>query len=401
MLYGTHDVTRDMLGIQTRSDILRQDEFWAVNDVSFELKPGDSLGIVGSNGSGKSTLLKMLNGIILPDKGQIRIKGKVGALIEVGAGFHPLLTGRENIYVNGAILGMSRADIKSKFDSIVDFAGIGDFLDMPVKNYSSGMYVRLGFAIAAHMEPGILLVDEVLAVGDVNFQKKCFKFIEETILGKGIILCFVSHSIYTINRLCSKALLLHNGDIQYYGDSKGVVPSYYRSMRTTAAGGSSAPNQAIDERQGAGEVRITKVEMMDGTGAAASSISTGDPVEFRFHLRVARDMNLIPQAFLKISDLSGTVIAYSMIPGDKKDTMNLKKGDNILSCTYPSFYLMPGSYVLDIKLGGGDDIIQDILPEAKRIEVIGADAVFETTGANGMVYLQNEWHTETPTARGA
>src|SRR3990172_3423613 len=179
MSYGLQDIGRNLVGLSSRSELLRKNEFWAVDDVSFELKRGEALGLIGPNGCGKSTLLKMLNGIFWPDKGKITMKGKVGGLIEVGAGFHPLLTGRENVYINGAILGMSRKEIDDKFDDIVEFADIEDFIDAPVKSYSSGMFVRLGFAVAAHCEPDVLLVDEVLAVGDVNFQNRCLRRINE------------------------------------------------------------------------------------------------------------------------------------------------------------------------------------------------------------------------------
>jgi len=172
MLYGVTDIGRNTLGLSSHSGNLRKSEFWAVDDVSFEVKKGETLGIIGPNGSGKTTLLKMLNGIFWPDKGKITVKGRVGALIEVGAGFHPLLTGRENIYINAAILGMTKEEVDEKFDDIVEFADIGDFLDTPVKFYSRGMYVRLGFAVAVHCEPDILLVDEVLAVGDKYLSKE-------------------------------------------------------------------------------------------------------------------------------------------------------------------------------------------------------------------------------------
>lgn len=216
MLYGMEDISRDLLHLPSTSDKLRKDEFWAVDDVSFEVKRGECLGIIGRNGAGKSTLLKMLNGIILPDKGKITIKGKVGALIEVGAGFHPMLTGRENIYVNGAILGMSKREIDKKFDEIVAFAELEEFIDMPVKHYSSGMYVRLGFAIAAQMEPDVLILDEVLAVGDVWFRTKCYNAIAD-ILPKAAVL-FVSHSMQQITRISDQSLLLDRGQTKYYGN---------------------------------------------------------------------------------------------------------------------------------------------------------------------------------------
>ncbi len=175
MFYSLSDISRNMLGFGSHPSRLRRDEFWALDDVSFEVKRGETLGLVGPNGAGKSTMLKMLNGIFWPDKGRITVRGRVGALIEVGAGFHPLLSGRENIYVNAAILGMGKKEVDRKFDSIVAFADIGDFLDAPVKHYSSGMFVRLGFAVAVHCDPDILLVDEVLAVGDTAFQSKCLR----------------------------------------------------------------------------------------------------------------------------------------------------------------------------------------------------------------------------------
>ncbi len=229
MFYGAKDIARNMMGLSCHPGSLRDGEFWAVDEVSFELNRGETLGIIGPNGSGKSTLLKILSGIFMPDKGEIEIKGKIGALIEVGAGFHPMLTGRENVYINGAILGMNKDEIDRKFDDIVEFAGIGDFFDAPVKHYSSGMFVRLGFAIAIHAEPDVLLVDEVLAVGDANFQKKCFEKILE-IRDKGVSIIFVSHSMSTVERLCTKCVLMKNGKQLFYGNTRLGVQEYFREF---------------------------------------------------------------------------------------------------------------------------------------------------------------------------
>src|SRR3990172_12206671 len=193
MLYGIQDISRSMLGLAPKTDELRPGEFWSVDNVSFEVRRGECLGVIGPNGAGKSTLLKMLNGIISPDKGRIEIKGRVGALIEVTAGFHPMLTGRENIYIAGSIHGLSKKEIDRKFDDIVAFSELGDFIDTPVKHYSSGMNVRLGFAIAAQMRPDVLLIDEVLAVGDIGFSTKCLNAIGEIIENSAVI--FVSHSV--------------------------------------------------------------------------------------------------------------------------------------------------------------------------------------------------------------
>ena len=226
MRYGLNDLARDVVGLNTNSGSLRPEEFWGVQDIDFELRRGECLGIIGQNGSGKSTLLKMLNGIILPDKGQIGINGKIGALLEVGAGFHPMLTGRENVYINGSILGFKKKEIDEKFDDIVAFAELEHFIDTPVKNYSSGMYVRLGFAIAAQMKPDILLIDEVLAVGDVGFRAKCYSVISEFLKNTAVV--FVSHSMPEIARLCNRIMVLKSGICQYLGSdvSKGIDQYY-------------------------------------------------------------------------------------------------------------------------------------------------------------------------------
>lgn len=225
MMYGIGDIAKNAIGLSSNSSYLREGEFWALDDVSFEVNKGETIGIIGANGSGKSTLLKLLNGIFMPDKGRIEITGRVGALIEVGAGFHPMLTGRENIYVNGSILGMSKKEIDKKFDEIVDFAGISDFIDAPVKHYSSGMYVRLGFAVAVHCEPDILLVDEVLAVGDAKYQVKCFRKFEEFKKMNRTIL-FVTHSAEQIVRHCDRAILINDGAIISGGNPSDVSNRY-------------------------------------------------------------------------------------------------------------------------------------------------------------------------------
>jgi lipopolysaccharide transport system ATP-binding protein len=210
MLYGSMDVARSMLGLSTDRTKLRKHEFWSLKDISFEVKKGETFGLVGANGSGKSTLLRMINGIFPPDVGSITVKGRIGALIAVGAGFHPHMTGRENIYLNGTVLGMAKEEIARKFDSIIEFAGIGEFLDAPVSTYSSGMYVRLGFAIAIHSDLDLLLVDEILAVGDINFQRKCFEKVLQ-LKAQGVSTIFVTHSIPQLERMCDRGLLLDHG----------------------------------------------------------------------------------------------------------------------------------------------------------------------------------------------
>lgn len=228
--YGALDIIKSTLGIKINKD-LRPKEFWAVKDISFKLRRGECIGLIGHNGAGKSTLLKVLNGLYTPDKGQIVLKGKVGALIELGAGFNPILTGRENIYNNASILGFTKKEVEERIDSIIEFSEIDKFIDMPIQNYSSGMKVRLGFAIAAHLEPDILIIDEVLAVGDLGFILKCFKKIDELLPNTALI--FVSHSMPMVSRICNEIILMDHGTVTYQGTNIGKgIDMYYDMFKT-------------------------------------------------------------------------------------------------------------------------------------------------------------------------
>lgn len=251
---GTYTVLRDVIanrvkgwGRKQENEFVKQEEFWALKDVSFEVQQGDRVGIIGRNGAGKSTLLKILSRITEPTSGSVKIKGRIASLLEVGTGFHPELTGRENIFLNGAILGMSRAEMRRKFDEIVDFAEVEKFLDTPVKRYSSGMYVRLAFAVAAHLEPEILIVDEVLAVGDSQFQKKCLGKMEDVSVNEGRTVLFVSHNMGAIKHLCTTGILLKDGRISVNGNIQEVVNEYSKSPLKNESKGYKhiAGNQAI------------------------------------------------------------------------------------------------------------------------------------------------------------
>jgi len=268
MLYGIQDISRNILGLGSRPGRLRPGEFWALDNASFNVLRGETLGIIGPNGSGKTTLLKILNGIFWPDKGQVRIQGKIGALIEVGAGFHPLLTGRENIYVNAAILGMTKKEVKSQFDAIVAFADIGDFLDAPVKHYSSGMYVRLGFAVAAHCRPDIFLVDEVLAVGDEGFQRKCFDKIGE-LKKNDCTTIIISHNMHTISSFSDHVLLLDKGQAEYFHSPQDGIRGYNHLF-------SQQSNTEIDKNcSGNDSIQFVHVE------TSAKKLNPGDSFTFR------------------------------------------------------------------------------------------------------------------------
>ena len=228
-IYGIQDIGRDWLGIPVKTGYLRPSEFWALQDVSFELKRGETIGIIGRNGAGKSTLLRLLNGIYPPDRGRIEVRGRTAAMIALGAGFHPHLTGRENIFLSGTILGMSKREIQSKLDAIIDFADIGEFIDSPVASYSSGMYVRLGFAIATHAPISILLADEVLVVGDISFKIKSWNKVGE-LRNKGISTILVTHDMTALSVWCNTALLMDRGNVRYYGDVDKCIEIYLRDF---------------------------------------------------------------------------------------------------------------------------------------------------------------------------
>ncbi|PNW26860.1 ABC transporter ATP-binding protein [Formosa algae] len=241
--YGVKDMSSALFTNQNNQKELRSSEFWAVKDVSFELKRGECLGLIGHNGAGKSTLLKVLNGLIRPDEGKITMNGRVGALIELGAGFNPILTGRENIYNNASVLGFSKKEIDAKYDEIVEYSEIGDFIDSPVRNYSSGMKVRLGFAVAAQMEPDVLIIDEVLAVGDMNFRLKCMRTIDQLLENSAVI--FVSHVMPQVSRLCNQILLMENGQSLYGGTDVGhAIDIYYAKLAENQLSNSFSNNYA-------------------------------------------------------------------------------------------------------------------------------------------------------------
>jgi lipopolysaccharide transport system ATP-binding protein len=239
------------------------EEFWALKDVAFEVKPGEAVGIIGRNGAGKSTLLKLLSRITEPTTGRMRLRGRVASLLEVGTGFHPELTGRENIFLNGAVLGMHRAEIKKKFDEIVDFAEVEKFLDTPVKRYSSGMYMRLAFAVAAHLEPEILIVDEVLAVGDAQFQKKCLGKMEEVSTNQGRTVIFVSHNMLAVSRLCSRTILLDSGAISAHGETAQIL-RHYQAVALPQQGRRDWP--VIESAPGSNVCRIRRIRAANEAG---------------------------------------------------------------------------------------------------------------------------------------
>jgi lipopolysaccharide transport system ATP-binding protein len=315
---------------------------WALRDVSFEVKQGEVLGIIGRNGAGKSTLLKILSRVTTPTTGKIKVKGRIASLLEVGTGFHPELTGRENIFLNGAILGMRKAEISTKFDEIVDFSGCERYIDTPVKRYSSGMYVRLAFAVAAHLEPEILIVDEVLAVGDAEFQKKCLGKMKD-VAGQGRTVLFVSHNMAAVKTLCSDAVYLANGKLASQGSTDDIVSIYLSAGRD-----SSSEREWPDPSTAPGNEHIIMeyIRVIPPAGAAEITIDTGAEVQIGFK-NLTAGINLDCTVYLLNND--GTIICETgKIISSENDSLD---GAYKVNGKFPPHLLNSGRYFLSIVFG--------------------------------------------------
>lgn len=286
MVYGIHDLARSMVGLEIDSSQLRHDEFWALQDVNFEVKRGEVLGIIGQNGSGKSTLLRVLTGIFPPDTGEILINGRVGSLIAVGAGFHPYMTGRENIALNGAILGMNRQQIREKFDEIVEFAEIGEFIDSAVSTYSSGMSVRLGFSIAIHADIDVLLADEILAVGDLGFMLKCYNKLGE-LRQKGISTLFVSHDLQAITNFANRVILLNKGQQEYVGENAGGLTLYKKHFANIF----QSEGEIEKVCTGTDDFKVREITFHPPLEHQKMSIKNGENIEYTIHYEATKDFN--------------------------------------------------------------------------------------------------------------
>jgi lipopolysaccharide transport system ATP-binding protein len=341
---------------------------WALRDVSFEVQSGEVVGIIGRNGAGKSTLLKILSRITEPTSGRARIRGRIGSLLEVGTGFHPELTGRENIYLNGSILGMSRREINRRFDEIVSFAEIEEFLETPVKRYSSGMYVRLAFGVAAHLEPEILLVDEVLAVGDVRFQKKCMGKMRD--VGRsGRTVLFVSHNIAALESLCEQCILIDRGEIKACGETRSILAQYYEDDDDRA----SCHRDLVAHR---GRTRdsqpvMSQVTLSDGSDGAISSIRSGSSLSIHVDFDVKGSPSRPVLGVVIKTDLGTPLFGVNnrFIPGFDFASV---QGPARICCNFDQVPLMPGTYLVDLYFGNESRDI-DTVQEAITFEVIPAD----------------------------
>lgn len=376
---------RPVQDIQPRKDR----EFWALRDLSFEIGMGERVGIIGRNGAGKSTLLKLLSRITSPTLGRIILRGRVASLLEVGTGFHPELSGRENIYVNGSILGMRKGEIKRKFDEIVDFADIERFLDTPVKRYSSGMYMRLAFAVAAHLDPEILLVDEVLAVGDANFQAKCLGKME-SISNQGRTVLFVSHNMSAVATLCKRAILLQKDCEALDGTVDSIIAKYLETAPTAEA----ISNRT--DRIGSGYVRAVGMSFQDANGMPTRALISNAPA------KVVVDVEVQPEALgkpitviLVICDRSDTRL-FSLYSEWQRTELKVTEPKAQLVCSVPDgFPLIPDNYsvILGVLING---VVADKLNNAAQFEIISNDAfgtgVVPSIGLGAMV-VKNSWST--------
>lgn len=320
----------------------RYEEFWALRDVSFSVPTGTTFGVIGSNGSGKSTLLKTLTGILTPDKGSVKVKGRISALLELGAGFHPELSGRENVFLNGAILGLTRKEIEAKFDDIVEFSGLENFIDTPVKNYSSGMFVRLGFAVAAHVEPEVLLIDEVLSVGDESFQRKSAERIEQ-FRREGRTIVFVSHGLAQVEQLCETVAWLEKGELRMVGRAGDVISEYQ---------GNSHQAQRVEGEQGSrwgtGEAQIVGVKLLGHDGQPTSVLTTNESATI--HIDLSAHMPLQDTVvFARIETLTGHPVWGSSTRRNNL-AMGMLDGSASVDIAFPSFPLLEGVYDLSISL---------------------------------------------------
>ncbi len=356
------------------------DDFWALRDVSFEVYQGETFGLIGENGSGKSTMLKCMTKILRPNEGTVTVTGKVSALLELGAGFHPELTGRENVFLNGAILGLSQKELRRRFDEIVDFAGVGAFIDEPVKNYSSGMYVRLAFSVAINVDPDVLLVDEVLAVGDEAFQRKCNEKLAE-LRNQGKTIVFVSHGLGQVQNLCDRVAWFSHGHLMQVGRPKEVIDAYTATVQV---------DREVDEqghtRWGSGEGRISAVELLDAAERPVNRTCGGDAATFRLHYQMQQAIER-PVFGLDIRTVDGFEVS-ALRSRDVDCVPEKLHGDGHVDVTFDPVRLLPGTYdvtvsLTDIAALHVYDVRMDVLRFDVERGVYQEEAAWWPSGADG------------------
>ena len=373
--------------------------FWSLRDISFEVKRGEVLGIIGRNGAGKSTLLKVLSQITSPTTGQIDLYGRVGSLLEVGTGFHPELTGRENIYLNGAILGMKKSVIEAHFNEIVEFAEVERFLDTPVKRYSSGMYVRLAFAVAAYLNPEILIVDEVLAVGDAEFQKKCIGKMSEVTQQEGRCVLFVSHNMTAISKLCTRCILLKDGQIVHDGDTETAVRLYQTMAfgpEAIEAGGTGGDYNLRGRKtaSGSGGVELCHVTLRDGSGAITNSIPMGGALSVEIEVKGLKHYREGNLGFRIFSEEGQMLTEFSL--GMKPPPWSHRHMHERFLLHIPRMPFVQGTYNFSVRCWGRNGALDDVEP-IDKLHITEFDAYgsgFQVKGGHFTVLLDGEWKVQ-------
>lgn len=392
-LRGKEDPNSPVSIADKAGGLVDKDRFWALRDVSFEVNQGDILGIIGRNGAGKSTLLKILSQVTAPTKGEVRYKGRIASLLEVGTGFHPELTGRENVFLNGAILGMSKADIRSRLDEIIAFSEVDKFIDTPVKRYSSGMYVRLAFAVAAHLEPEILIVDEVLAVGDAAFQKKCLGKMEK-VGREGRTVLFVSHNMITVQSLCNKALLLDNGKVADYDDVHLIVSSYVETVCLPLL------SWIADDKGRGTESKICEVSVVDQAGIKKRQINTDEDLIIKIVVEIRNNEH--QKLSLDLTDSFNAVI-FATSPANSGISLPKNDGIYVFTVYFPPRLLLPKTYGIKVTIwepGKGEiDTVTSILFTVQ--ESLDYRRKY-SSGCAGLISLSCRWFLSTsPKIRGS
>lgn len=384
--YSFRDTISSILSTPFKKEKLERGQFWALNNITFDVNQGDVLGVIGRNGAGKSTLLKILSRITPPTEGEIIMRGRVASLLEVGTGFHPELTGKENIYLNGAILGMKRWEINNKFKEIVEFAEVEKFLDTPVKHYSSGMYMRLAFAVAAHLEPEILLVDEVLSVGDVSFQKKCLNKMS-SVSRDGRTIVYVSHNMDSLVNLCNRAIIVNNGKLTSVGTPKELVSKYISdSESSTKTIFSERRNQYSDKKI------VDDIFIYKDKGISKEVIEMGGPVKIVVKINIENyDKKYLVGIIFK--SVYGQILMSTNTGMNTVGDNTLKKGEVVLSIE--KFPLTPGKYFIDISITDNKYSRVDYVANALVIEVIDNDVYksgYLVSNSNGVLYTDGYWY---------
>ena len=386
-----HDRNQSLKAAVMRGGRARYEEFWALRDVSLEIAEGVTYGFIGTNGSGKSTLLKCLARILEPDEGSSRTRGKVSALLELGAGFHPELSGRENVYLNGSILGMSKAELDLRFDDIVEFAGLERFIDTPVKNYSSGMYVRLGFSVAINVDPDILLVDEVLAVGDEEFQRRCNeRFADLKAEGRTIVV--VSHSLGSVQSICDEVAWLDNGILRATGEAGGVIDQYLAQVHRERGGTELLSTEA---RWGSREIELTELEVLDGAGSVVRQVHTGEAVTFRLHYHAAEPVEH-PAFTLALHTVDGTNLT-NPTTRDGGLAPAVLQGKGHVDLQVPALALLPGTY--DLSGAITDQAALHVYDHRHRALRFDVEAGAPRESAGGLITLNGGWELAADSSR--